>query len=100
MSIRDKNYIITMPDGTRWGIPVEVIAVHHAQYFAKDFDGNTARSLEATWSAFESNSYIIEDWAKNVMTWADVKEEAVRVVASIPADAYHEGWRTGECKIK
>ena len=45
-SILDKNYIVTMPDGSQWSVPVVVIATNRAASYADEFDGDTARSLE------------------------------------------------------
>ena len=97
--MQNSLYIISMPDGSKWSIPVSVIASDRAAYFAKEFDGDEDRSLEDTLQLFESAKYEIADWAKGNMDWDDVKDFATLVETSDEVD-YQEGWMNGDFAIK
>lgn len=98
MSILSKKYRITMPDGTDWDIPIKIIAKHHARFFSKQYDGDETQSLaDCTLPMFTQHSYEIASWARNQMTWEDVKEHAVQVIK--PAESYSIGWIKGKHKI-
>jgi hypothetical protein len=86
---------VTMPDDSKWDVPVEVIARNRAEHYADEFDGDVERSLaEDTLPLFEQEDYEIEDWAANNMNWSDVVGVAIR--HSYPADPdYQEGWVNG-----
>jgi hypothetical protein len=89
-----------MPDGSKWDIPVNVIALDRAKYYArKEFDGDIDRSLaEDTNPLFESDDYEIEDWAANNMNWSDVEEFATKVNDKEEVN-YQEGWVNGEKEV-
>lgn len=93
-------YVVTMPDGTRWGIPVSVIARHRAENYADEFDGDVERSLaEDTYPLFDESRFEIRDWAANNMNWSDVKPCAMQLpTAEIEVD-YEDGWCNGEYNI-
>lgn len=101
MSIRDKKYIVTMPDGSRWAVPVEVIALDRARFYAEEFGDNVARSLEEdTLPLFSAHEREIADWAKNNMNWEDVAAHAVRLPdEDEPTVDYQEGWVNGDYDI-
>lgn len=94
-------YIVTMADGSKWAIPVEVIARHRAAEYVDEFDGDLERSLnEDTLPLFQADAYEIRDWAANNMNWADVELDARRVREPTPApEDYQEGWMNGEYEI-
>ncbi|HFU4527676.1 TPA: hypothetical protein ACJCWB_000478 [Yersinia enterocolitica] len=71
---------ITMPDGSKWAVPVHVIQTHAAN-----------NDLEI------SHEEDIEDWAENNMNWSDVEEFAV--MTTPPEEDYQEGWVNGEKKF-
>jgi len=100
MSILDKQYIITMEDQSQWAVPVKVIALNRAAYYAeKEFDGDLERSLqEDTVPFFEADDEAIEDWAKNNMLWIEVVEFASQVKS--PEIDFEDGWANGEATIK
>lgn len=99
MPIMDKKYVITMPDHTRWEIPVSVIAWHRAKHQAEYFEGNFRNSLkEGTIPLFTQRPYEIEGWAKKHMNWSDVKNNAVQIASKILVD-YQEGWQNGPAEI-
>jgi len=94
----DKNLRVTMPDGSKWDVPVKYIALDRASYYAKEFDDNKDRSLmEDTMPLFNSDPYEVKDWAANNMNWNDVKDFAVMTVPS--GCDYQEGWCNGEKEI-
>lgn len=96
--ILDKKLRVTMPDGSKWDVPVRVIAENRAQYYV-DIGEFVAlnESLDETTELFESDDYEIDDWAANNMNWDDVKDKAVQVqVCSVD---YQEGWCNGEKEV-
>ena len=98
MSILTKNYVTTMPDGSKWAVPVKLIALARASYYAKEFDGDVERSLgEDTSPLFESDHYEIEDWAQNNMHWDDVKDLA-ECIEPAKCD-FQKGWLNGEHEV-
>ncbi len=100
-SIHYRNYIITMPDNTRWSVPIAVIARSRAEFYKEEFGNDLMRSLlEDTLPLFEDDEYDIANWAKNNMDWDDVKEEARQIESiTVPVD-YQEGWMNGEYEIE
>ncbi|ABA87791.1 hypothetical protein Pcar_0531 [Syntrophotalea carbinolica DSM 2380] len=98
MSILAKHYVTTMPNGEKWSVPVNVIAIDRAEYYASQFGGDVDRSLrEDTEPLFESDTYEIEDWAKNNMNWSDV--EASATLAEKGTCDYQEGWVNGDAEV-
>lgn len=90
-----KMLTIEMPDGSKWGVPVEVIARSRATHYAHEFGGDVDRSLaEDTMPLFESDDYEVEDWAANNMNWSDVEAQA-KMIQAAETD-YQEGWVNGE----
>jgi hypothetical protein len=93
-----KLFVTTMPDGSKWGVPVGKIARNRAECYAREFDGDVERSLnEDSLPLFESDPDAIEDWAANNMNWSDVKVDAVMIQA--PHVDYQDGWMNGEKEI-
>jgi hypothetical protein len=94
--IRGMLYVVEMPDGSRWGVPVAVIAAHRAAEYASEFGGDVGRSLdEDTWPVFEADSYDVHDWASGNMNWADVADAAIRLPDQAAPVDYQEGWVNG-----
>lgn len=90
---------VEMPDGSRWTVPVDIIARSRAEHYAHEFGGDVERTLrEDTFPLFESDDYEIVDWAANNMNWVDVRYAAVRAADSTAVD-YQEGWVNGEKRI-
>lgn len=90
---------ISMGDGSQWDVPVEAIARHRAETYARQFGGDVERSLkEDTIPLFEADPFEIHDWASNNMNWKDVKDRAVVAVPSCRAD-YQEGWVNGHWQV-
>ena len=98
MSILTKSYITTMPDGSKWAVPVSVIAGHRAKHYAHEFGGDIEKSLqEDTGPLFESDDYAIEDWAQNNMSWDDVKDLA-ECIEPAKCD-FEKGWMNGDHEV-
>jgi hypothetical protein len=67
-----KFMTLTLPDGSVWGVPIDMIALHRAKNYAREFDGDVQKSLnEDTLPLFESDTYAIHDYAAGNMNWSD-----------------------------
>lgn len=99
MNIKTAKLHITMPDGSVWAVPLELIARNRAEHYKDEFDNDLEMSLnEDTWPMFESDNYEATDWAANNMDWSDVEKQAVKVKETPPFD-FEEGWRNGEKRV-
>lgn len=92
---------VTMPDGSQWDVPAELIAKHRAAYYARLDTGKTEGEkydqvyrMEFTYVA---DSELI-DWSAGEINWDDVKDQAVKV-ADPPQPDFQEGWVNGPKKI-
>ena len=93
-----KELRITMPDTSVLAVPVSIIATNRAEYYAKEYGGDVARSLaEDTIPLFNSDDFEIEDWASNNMNWSDVEHLAI-CISKGEAD-YEEGWCNGDKEV-
>lgn len=91
--------IVTMPDGSRWGVPVLTIARHRADHYKAEFGGSLGRSMdEDTLPLFVESPGEIADWAANNMNWVDVRTVAHTVSTPDPVD-YQEGWVNGDKEL-
>lgn len=87
-----KLMTLEMPDGSKWGVPVEMIARNRAEHYAKEFGGDVELSLsEGTMPLFESDSRVIEDWAVNNMDWSDFDGHQVKV-SEAPSPDFQDAW--------
>jgi hypothetical protein len=95
---------VTMPDGSRWDVPADVVATHRAHEFAKDegyqpgtpdYDGEFQIAHEYALAEHDE----LLDWAANNMNWADVEGVAVLVEAAPEVVDYQEGWINGEKEV-
>lgn len=88
-----------MPDGSKYDVPISVIAKNRAENYADEFDGDVAMSLmEDTIPLFESDDYEIKDWAAGNMNWSDVADYAEKVGTQDDPD-FQEGWVNGEKEV-
>jgi len=95
----DKELHVSMPDGSVWAVPVQIIAINRAEYYAREFGGDVARSMaEDTAPLFKVSDLEIEDWAANNMNWSDVSH-AARCVSPGDVD-FQEGWVNGGKQVK
>ncbi len=89
----DAKMRVTMINGSRWDVPVQLIADSRDEYYASDKE-DTVGAIRAG----ELDAYEIKDWAANSMNWDEVQEQAVCVFAAPPVD-YQEGWSNGDKEI-
>ena len=93
-----KRLYIDMPDASKYAVPIEFIARHRAEYYAKNYEGDVVKSLlNDTLPLFESYEDEIHDWSSNNMNWSDVQDVAVLV--KNPDIDYDDGWCNGEWKV-
>lgn len=95
----NKFYRITMPDGSKWDVPVEVIVHNRATYYSNLGDVTPEKKDEVyaheVKFAMESE-YEIQDWAENNMDWSDVAWAADIVVEDDFQEInFQEGWVNG-----
>ena len=99
--ILKKRLIVTMPDGSKWAVPVEIIALSRAKYYAGEYGGDVEKSLaEDTIPLFEDDDYQVHDWAAGNMDWKDVEHVAVKLEAEAGTIDYQEGWINGEYEVE
>ena len=94
-----KMLSVEMPDGSEWGVPVEMIARHRAMHYAHEFGGDVEHSLAFdTLPLFESDDYLIKDWAENNMNWDDFEGHQFKLSDDTPPD-FQRGWVNGKKKV-
>ena len=87
---------IEMPDGSQWGVPVEVIARNRATHYAHEFGGDVERSLaEDTMPLFAEDDEEVKDWACGNMNWSDLESQAQKL-QDAPAPDFQEAWMQGK----
>ncbi len=92
-------YVVEMPDGSEWGVPLNVIACSRAEYYADAYGGDVYRSLvEDTLPLFKTNPHEIFDWASNNMDWSDVQPYA-QLIKPAPALDFQDGWVNGMHRV-
>ncbi len=109
MRIDEKFLRVTMPDGSKWDVPVKKIAEHRARYYyqryIKEQEKSEFNSFQESYDTdtvplFESDDYEIEDWAANNMNWKDIVAFARKVESHRMTDAdFQEGWINGDKDI-
>lgn len=91
-----KYMTVKMPDGSVFGVPVEMVARNRAAHYAHEFNGDIERSLkEDTIPLFESDDYEIHDWAANNMNWSDFDGHQVKI-SDAPQPDFEDAWLNGE----
>ncbi len=100
MSILDKQYVVTMDDGSEWAVPMRLIAENRAKYYAEhEYNGDLQESLkDDTLPYFTQSAYAIHDWASNNMNWHEVQPHAVMIKA--PDVDFQDGWVNGAYSIR
>lgn len=101
-----KVYQITMPDGSKWNVPVTAIARSHAQYYAGvpaevDYAGDVDRCYaELSLPLLTRDASEVRDWASGNMNWVDVAQQAFRADPSgkVTVD-FQDGWVNGEYRV-
>ena len=86
---------VTMPDGSKWDVPANVIANHRALIRERDEQGTYTKELEFA----IADDFELEDWAANNMNWRDVQHFAERFEDAPATVDYQEGWTNGEKEV-
>jgi hypothetical protein len=86
-----KTLRVTMPDGSRWDVPAEIIAINRAKSYEEDEPG----SYEDIYAETIESAYEVRDWAAGNMNWDDVKSQAVKF-ADAETMNFQDGWVNGE----
>ncbi len=95
-----KTMQVTMPDESVWSVPVDIIAVSRADYYAHEFGDDIERSLrEDTLPLFKESPSEITDWAEINMDWKDIAHLANEIQSADTAVDYQEGWVNGNKDI-
>lgn len=93
-------YAVTMEDGSKWGVPAEIIAKNRAEYYAGiDKDTDYRLEFEAMINWFDKGDISFSDWAKDNMDWDDVKEYAEQIHTPPKEVDWQDGWVNGECEF-
>jgi len=102
MKYLTKDIKMTMNDGSIWKVPVLVVALHRASYFARrEYDGNIIDAMmDDTVPLFNVDHREIYDWAVNNMNWANVVKYASKIKESEKERDYQEEWVNGEKEIE
>ena len=89
-----KQIQITMPDGSIWGVPAELVAQDRADYYG-DKEGEEMRKEEYA-NTLADNSELL-DWAANNMNWNDVAHAAILIQPG--RVDFQEGWLNGHKRV-
>ena len=97
----NKYLLVTMPNGSKWKVPVHIIAMHRAKYYAEKEHVTLEQSLKFdTIPLFEEDEYEIEDWASNNMNWSDVEKYAIQIKdCTMSYDEFQDGWINGNADV-
>lgn len=90
-----KKLRVTMPDGSEWDVPAEIIAKSRADYYCS-VDAETEFDEEYEYTLSDHEELI--DWAENNMNWEDVEKFAQPLGARTKTD-YQEGWVNGDKEV-
>jgi len=102
MSIENKFLKVSMPDGSKWKVPVRVIAENRAKYYLgkKEYSTLEESLKEDTLPLFEEDEFEVEDWASNNMDWEDVEKYAIQIKSNqMSNEDFQEGWVNGVKEI-
>ena len=95
-----KYYVITMSDGSEWGVPAETIARNRADYYEDIEPGCWQYEYDEMMVWFDTANRRFAEWAQTCMDWDDVKEYAVCLKEMNPVVDFQDGWFNGECAYK
>lgn len=88
------EFEVTMPDGSVWRVPVQIIVDSRDTHYASDEEDTIGFIRSGGLSEFE-----IRDWAGNNMNWSDVSDYAVLQPKKLKKVDFEEGWSNGEKEI-
>ena len=100
LKVWHSKYRITMPDDSLYELPVWVIALHRAMYYADKGGISVGKSLrEDTLPLFERwDGAVLKDWAQLHMNWEDVCYYVTNLAGPRIPD-FDEGWVKGKKEI-
>lgn len=87
-------YEIEMPDGSRWHVPVQLIADSRDEHYADEYEDTVLFIREK-----RLDRGGISDWAANNMNWDDVKDHAIQLPNRKVDVDYQDCWANGRKKI-
>ncbi|GFN32560.1 hypothetical protein [Paenibacillus xylaniclasticus] len=91
----DHKYLrVTMPDGSKWEIPMSVIATNKGENHEYEGVDNIEECIHL--AMHESDESLI-DWAENDMNWSEVADHA-QMVEQGTVD-YEDGWTNGDKEV-
>ena len=97
--LANQYYVVDMPDGSRWAVPICVIALDRARHYQSEYNNNVIRSLEMdTRPLFEAQPEAIAEWARDNMDWEEVEPTAIQLRPPGTVD-YQYGWTNGRWAI-
>jgi hypothetical protein len=101
--LEDTYLFVTMPNGKTFAVPVWLITINHSMYQQEFVVGNDY-DCETTIKLFADSDAAILDWAKDNMSWGDVREHATEIISKSGDDLqlqleYESGWLNGMRKI-
>lgn len=92
-----KQIQITMPDGSIWGVPAELVAEDRSEYYAdkdaSDKPDTFEKIKQREYKHTLSDNLELLDWAANNMNWNDVAHAAI-LIRPGRVD-FQEGWVNG-----
>jgi len=94
----NKYYVITMSDGSEWGVPAEIIAKDKADYREGKKPGCYQEEFDAMMRWFDEDDFEFADWARNYMSWDDISDYAVCLKDAPVVVEFRDGWINGEYK--
>ena len=90
---------VTLSDGSKWAVPVDIVAQNRAKYYAHEFGDDIKRSLdEDTLPLFNGSPYDVQDWATNNMNWSDFEGHRIKTKEA-PMPDFQEEWVNGTFEV-
>lgn len=101
MSVLENFLRVTMPDGSRYDVPVMIIAENRAKFYADISEIPVEEALGETENLFKEDNYEIEEWASSNMNWDEVEDHATLVIEELekPKIDFQDGWVNGNKEI-
>src|SRR5687767_5542107 len=88
---------VTMPDGSKWDVPADLIARSRALHYAGGDEKSVEFQREFDYTMGDNGE--LKDWAANNMNWIDICAHAKRAVQPLAQPDFQEGWVNGEKEI-
>ena len=96
----DLHYRITMSDNSKWDVPLWLIIINRAEYYAMVDEISIEESInEDTIPMFKGDTYEIQDWATGNMNWSEVEAASECVCRPDTLDFQDEWCNPSEVEI-